>query len=153
MSDRSETEAGPSRSAREVSNSTATLTADQPAPQSNIDLQDLPGLRHLGTKRLRARVAPRFTETINDYLDIFQELQISPQYHQGFWSNVIYRYRQSTRHLPFLKRGTEASIKNMSDDILRGYGKRIWGSDSTWRGSVPAGEEMIVYDKDGPNDR
>ena len=153
MSDQSETEAVPSRSAQEVSNNTASLTANQLAPQTDVDPQDLPGLRHLGTTKLRARLGGRFTETMNDYLDIFQELQISKLYYQTFWSDVIYRYRQSTRHLPLLKRGTEVSIKNMSDDILRGYGKRIWGLESAWRGNLSAGEEMLVYDKDGPNDR
>jgi hypothetical protein len=152
MSDRSETEAGPSGSAQEVRSDTATLTANQDAPQTGVDVQDLPGLRNLGTKRLRQRVASLFTETMDDYHDIFQELQISPLYYQGFWS-VIYRYRQGSHHLPFLKRGTESSIKYMTDDILRGYGMRIWGLQSTWRGNVAAGEDILLYDKDGPNDR
>ena len=124
-----------------------TDLASQPA------LQNQAGLRHLGTIQLRPRTGDRFTETINDYLDIFQELQIDPAFQASFWSNVIYRYRQGSRHAPFLKRGTEASIKNMSDDILRGYGDRVWGPKSGWRRGVAEGEEMLLYEKDGANTR
>jgi hypothetical protein len=148
MADPSGSGAGPSCPAPKVA-----LTSSHLDTSSDADIQNEPGLRHHGTKGLRLRPGERFTETINDYLDIFQDLQVSPSFHQVFWSDVIYRYRQGSRHLPFLKRGTEASIKNMTDDILRGYGTRIWGLQSTWRGNLAAGEEMLLYDKDGTNAR
>lgn len=138
MSEPPGSDPGPRRSAQEVRSTTETASQ--------------PGLRHLGATKLRARTGDQFTETMNDYLDTFQELQISTMFQPAFWTSIIYRYRQGTRHLPFLRRGTEASIKNMSDDILRGYGGRVWGADSGWRSNLAAGEEMLLYDKDGPND-
>lgn len=127
--------------------------AAQPVLQGQSDLHDQPGLRHLGTSQVRQRTGSRFRETINDYLDIFQELQIDPMFHEVFWTSVIYRYRQGSRHAPLLKRGTVASIKTMSDDILRAYGWRIWGDKSGWRGKLAEGEERLLYHKDGPNTR
>lgn len=115
------------------------------------DLRNLPGLRHLGTTRLRPRLGTRFIETIDDYADLFQELQIDPTFRNVFWSSVIYRYRQGTRHLPLLRRGTGASIKTMSDDILRAYGQRIWGPKSEWRSGLATGEVMLLHEKDGAN--
>jgi hypothetical protein len=130
-----------------------TDTASGPALQSHSDLQGRPGLQHLGTTQVRPRTGDHFTETISDYLGFFQELQIDLMYHATFWTSIIYRYRQTTRHLPLLKRGTEASIKNMSDDVLRAYGERVWGHKSEWRSELAEGEEMLVYDKDGANTR
>ena len=115
------------------------------------DLRRLPGLRQLGTTRLRPRLGTRFIETIDDYVDIFQELQIDPAFRNVFWSSVIYRYRQAPRHLPLLKRGTEISIRTMSDDVLRGYGQRVWGPQSAWRSGLVTGEEILLYEKDGFN--
>lgn len=92
-------------------------------------------------------------ETISDYIDLFHEFQIDPMYHASFWTDIIYRYRQATRHLPLLKRGTDASIKNMSDDVLRAYGQRVWSQVSEWRSDLADGEEMLLYDKHGPNTR
>ena len=130
-----------------------TDCASQPAFQGQSGLEDQPGLRHLGTTQVRARTGDRFTETINDYREIFQELQIDPIFQGVFWSSVIYRYRQGSRHTPLLKRGTEASIKTMSDDVLRAYGKRMWGPASGWRSGLAQGEEMLLYDKNGANTR
>lgn len=127
--------------------------ATQPALQGPSGLLAHPGLRHLGTSQVRARTGDRLTETINDYLDIFQELQIDPTLHTVFWSGVIYRYRQGAGHASLLKRGTEASIRNMSDDILRAYGSRIWGEKSEWRSGPAQQEEELVFDKNGPNTR
>lgn len=127
--------------------------AAQPVLQGQSDLHHQPGLRHLGTSQVRQRTGARFTETINDYLDIFQELQIDSMFHGVFWSSVIYRYRQGSRHAPLLKRGTVASIRTMSDDILRAYGWRIWGEKSGWRSKLVEGEERLLYHKDGPNTR
>lgn len=130
-----------------------TDTTSGPALQSQSGLQGRPGLQHLGTTQVRPRTGDHLTETISDYLGFFQELQIDPMYHATFWTSIIYRYRQTTRHLPLLKRGTEASIKNMTDDVLRAYGERVWGHKSEWRSELAEGEEMLVYDKDGANTR
>lgn len=129
------------------------------APGHTTDIASHPalanqtGLQHLDTRHVRLRTGDQFTESVSDYIGMFQELQIDPVYHGAFWSDVIYRYRQSTRHLPLLKRGTAVSIKTMSDDILRGYGVRIWGPNSEWRRVLAAGEDMLLYDKDGDNTR
>ena len=93
------------------------------------------------------------TESMDDYLDIFQELQVDPAFQASFWTDIIYRYRQFSRHAIFLKRGTHASIKNMSDDILRGYGERIWGQTSSWRSGLATGEKMLLYDRTGANEK
>lgn len=131
----------------------STDPAGGSALQDQAGQSHRPGLRHLGTTQLRARTGASSTENINDYLDIFQELQVDPMYHSIFWTSVIYRYRQSSRHLPLLKRGTEKSIRQMSDDILRAYGVRIWGAVSTWRSELVDGEEMLLYEKDGQDTR
>jgi hypothetical protein len=117
------------------------------------DLRSLPGLQHLSTTQVRGRTGASFTETIEDYRDILQELQIDPRFRNVFWSSVIYRYRQGSRHLPLLKRGTERSIKTMSEDVLRAYGQRVWGPNSGWRSGLAEGEEMLLYEKDGANTR
>ena len=130
-----------------------TDLASRSAFQDQADRRDRHGLRNLGTIQLRARTGANFTEIINDYLDIFQELQIDPMFHSIFWTSVIYRYRQGSRHLPLLRRGTEKSIRNMSDDILRAYGERIWGAASGWRSGLEEGEETLLYEKDGSNAR
>jgi hypothetical protein len=124
-----------------------------PLVRYGTDTTTGPGLQHLGTTQVRPRTGDHFTETISDYLGFFQELQIDPMYHATFWTSIIYRYRQTTRHLPLLKRGTEASIKNMTDDVLRAYGERVWGHKSEWRSELAEGEEMLIYDKDGANTR
>ncbi len=93
------------------------------------------------------------TETMDDYLDIFQELQIDPAFQASFWTDIIYRYRQFSRHATFLRRGTQASIRNMSDDVLRGYGERVWGPASKWRSGLAIGEKLLLYDKNGTNER
>lgn len=128
-----------------------TECASQPALQGPSGLSGQPGLGHLGTTQLRLRTGERTIETINNYLDIFQELQIDPTFQGVFWSGVICRYRQGSRHAPLLKRGTVASIKTMTDDVLRAYGGRIWGPNSGWRSGLAAGEEMLLYDKNGGN--
>lgn len=130
-----------------------TDCATQPAFQDQSNDQHQPGLRHLGSTQVRARTGDHFTETINDYLDIFHELQIDPVFYEVFWHDVIYRYRQGSRHVPLLKRGTDASIRTMSDDMLRAYGWRIWRPDSDWRSGLAEGEQMLLYEKGGANTR
>jgi hypothetical protein len=124
-----------------------------PGPKARAELAGLPGLRHLGASQVRRRTGTNYTETVDDYVDIFQELQIDREYYWGFWHDVLYRYRQQTNHAPLLKRGTEAAIRTMSDEILRAYGYRTWGVNSAWRAPLPRGDEMLVYDKDGDNSR
>lgn len=115
--------------------------------------KDRPRLRHLPSAQVRRRTGDRFTETMEDYRDLFEELQIDPKSYAVFWSSVIYRYRQASGHAPLLRRGTDASIKNMTDDILRAYGPRIWVPHSEWRKALAEGEESLLYEKNGPNAR
>ena len=130
-----------------------TDVASQPAFQGQPTDQGQPGLRHLGTTQVRLRTGARMTETMDDYRDIFQELQIDPAFQASFWTDIIYRYRQFSRHASLLKRGTQASIRNMSDDILRGYGERVWGQTSSWRSGLATGEKMLLYDRNGANEK
>ncbi len=127
--------------------------ASQPDFQGQPTEQGQPGLRHLGSTQVRTRTGARLTETMDDYHDIFQELQIDPAFQASFWIDIIYRYRQFARHAILLRRGTQASIKNMNDDILRGYGERVWGQTSSWRRGLATGEKMLLYDRSGANER
>lgn len=130
-----------------------TDCAAQPTFRGQSGDPTRPGLQHLNAAQLRLRTGDQLTETIDDYIDVFQELQIDPVYHNTFWHDVIYRYRQAPRHATFLKRGTAASIKNMSNDILRAYGLRIWGPKSGWRSGLAQGEKPLVYERAGDNSR
>ena len=129
---------------QEVQTATSSKLTDARGEDSQ---SHLPGLRHLTSQQVRWRPRERVTESIEDYHDFFHDLQIDPAQYQVFWSEVIYRYRQSGRHMPLLRRGTDASMKNMNDDLLRAYGERIWGEQSTWRRCLEEGESSLLYKK------
>lgn len=60
------------------------------------------------------------------------KLQLQPQYQQSFFEQIVYPHRQKTQHKLSLKRNTEAGIKTLTKDLIRAYGRRVWGAKSQW---------------------
>ena len=99
---------------------------------------------------IRARKVSELDESVEDYEEFFQQLQIKPERYQEFFDGIIYVIRQ--KHLNDLRRGTAASIKSLTNFLLRGYGYVAWPPSSTWLVKDP-GEERLVHVRGGTNDR
>src|SRR5271156_5953822 len=91
-------------------------------------------------KDMRLRTRLESNESAEDYTEYFNQLQIRPDRHQHFFTGALYPVRQ--KHLDELKRGTDASMRNLSALFLRGYGYKIWPVDSAWLVDEP-GEERL----------
>ncbi|EXJ81609.1 hypothetical protein A1O1_07674 [Capronia coronata CBS 617.96] len=70
------------------------------------------------------------------YSNTFRELQIGNDQHERFYDGVIRVIRN--KHPEEIKRGTEASLKQLTDLTLRGFGYIVWKEGSTWL--IPADE-------------
>ncbi|KIX05097.1 uncharacterized protein Z518_05969 [Rhinocladiella mackenziei CBS 650.93] len=80
------------------------------------------------------------------YDTIYQQLQIRPEKRQEFYNGVIRNIRN--KHHVEIKRGTDTSIKNISNLLLRAFGYLVWAPDSAWLvdiADLDEGETRLVY--------
>ncbi|OAP54639.1 hypothetical protein AYL99_11087 [Fonsecaea erecta] len=80
------------------------------------------------------------------YAPIFRRLQIRPEKYQIFHSGVVRVIRN--RHHKLIQRASDASLRNMTELLLRAFGYIVWKADSEWLLSGPEldqGEDRLVY--------
>lgn len=104
---------------------------------SDVHGSDLRKFNHTQTSEMESQGAV--------YKDFYRQLQISSASHDQFY-NVLRATRN--KHIDDLKRGSAASIKLLTDLLLRGYGYIVWKEDSSWL--LPAheldeGEHRLTY--------
>ncbi|KIX96628.1 uncharacterized protein Z520_07894 [Fonsecaea multimorphosa CBS 102226] len=82
------------------------------------------------------------------YAPIFRQLQIRADKYQDFHSGVIRILRN--KHHKIIQRGTDASVRDMTDFLLQGFGYIIWKADSDWvldETDLDEGEAKLIYVK------
>ena len=115
-------------------------SSDRSSPSTTFDRPK----RH----ELRLRNVNERRESLSDYTNSFEQLQIKPSLYEKLWTEVIYVVRQ--KQIDILKRGTEISIKTLTALLLRGFGYIVWPPGSTWLIDVPDCERL-VYKRGGEN--
>ena len=88
--------------------------------------------RPRGRPPLSSRVHPRACPNDNwhTYQPLLSRLQLDPKFQATFYEDIVHPYRQKNKVL--LKRGTPASFGTLTRNLLRAYGKRVWGNRSHW---------------------
>ncbi|KAK5053210.1 hypothetical protein LTR84_002184 [Exophiala bonariae] len=123
----------PNLSAEEV----ASLVAD------TKDLTDVPGTQ---LRKLNQGQASEKEHQGAIYKDLYRQLQITPALHDRFYLQVLRIVRN--KHIDDLKRGSEASIRTLTDLLLRGFGGHVWEEYKGWLlpvDQLDEGEERLNY--------
>lgn len=97
--------------------------------------------------RLRHQLAS--TESATDYADLFRTLQIRPDLYQRFLDGILKVVRQ--KNIKELQRATDASIKQLSSLVLRGYRNIVWKKGSAWLledSELEEGEKRLLHGAD-----
>jgi hypothetical protein len=97
--------------------------------------------------RLRHQLAS--TESAADYADLFRTLQIRPGLYQRFLDGILKVVRQ--KNIKELQRATDASIKQLSSLVLRGYRNIVWKKGSAWLledSELEEGEKRLLHGAD-----
>jgi hypothetical protein len=98
---------------------------------------------------LRQRHQLNINESINDYVDLFRNLQLRPELYTRFLDGVLKVIRQ--KNIKELQRGTDASIRHLSSLLLRGYRTIVWKEGSEWLledSELDEGEERLRHGRD-----
>lgn len=114
------------------------------------DLQDLSDVNGSDLRKFNHTEYDRREQYGAFYRDFYRQLQISPDHHFKFWDGILRLARR--KHLDDIKRGTPASIKNLTDLVLRGFGYIIWAETSVWLlpfDQLEDGEQPLVYLRKG----
>jgi hypothetical protein len=128
-------------------NDTITSISNQDDPKPKISKLQAPDLRGLSLVELSAVEVPS-----EIYGEFFRCLQLNPDQWDCF-ADILRAIRN--KHMGDLKRGSVASIRSLSAYLLRGYGYKIWhmpGSEE-WLRDLEGGEERLVYERKGDNER
>ena len=80
------------------------------------------------------------------YRDLYRQLQIKQSRCDEFYDGILCIVRN--KHSDQLKRGTAASIRTVTETLLRGYGYLVWAEDKDFlmaSEELDEGEERLVY--------
>ncbi|KIW25357.1 uncharacterized protein PV07_08542 [Cladophialophora immunda] len=117
----------------------------QPQPSSSPDLSSVPGNE---LRKLTDSVIIAAESNGGLYAPIFRQLQIRADKQQDFHSGVIRVIRN--RHHKLIQRASDASLKSLTDFLLRAFGYIIWKADSDWvldKTDLDEGEAKLIYVK------
>jgi hypothetical protein len=98
---------------------------------------------------LRLRHQLNVNESVDDYADLFRNLQLRPELYERFSDGVLKVIRQ--KNIKELQRGTDASIRHLSSLVLRGYRTIVWKEGSEWLledSELDEGEERLLHGRD-----
>jgi hypothetical protein len=98
---------------------------------------------------LRQRHQLNINESVDDYADLFRNLQLRPELYERFSDGVLRVIRQ--KNIKELQRGTDASIRHLSSLVLRGYRTIVWKEGSEWLledSELDEGEERLLQGRD-----
>ena len=98
---------------------------------------------------LRQRHQRNINESVDDYADLFRNLQLRPEFYERFSDGVLKVIRQ--KNIKDLQRGTDASIRHLSSLVLRGYRTIVWKKGSEWLLEdleLDQGEERLLQGRD-----
>jgi hypothetical protein len=98
---------------------------------------------------LRQRHQLNINESVDDYADLFRNLQLRPELYERFLDGVLKVIRQ--KNIKELQRGTVASIRHLSSLVLRGYRTIVWKGGSEWLlddSELDEGEERLLHGRD-----
>jgi len=98
---------------------------------------------------LRQRHQLNINESVDDYADLFRNLQLRPEFYERFSDGVLKVIRQ--KNIKELQRGTDASIRHLSSLVLRGYRTIVWKKGSEWLledSELDQGEERLLQGRD-----
>jgi hypothetical protein len=98
---------------------------------------------------LRQRHQLNTNESVDDYTDLFRNLQLRPELYERFLDGVLKVIR--LKNIKELQRGTDASIRHLSSLVLRGYRTIVWKEGSEWLledSELDEGEERLLHGRD-----
>lgn len=109
------------------------------------DLQDLRDVHGSELRKFSVTQSSHMESHGALYRDFYRQLQISPVFH-----NQFYHVLRATRnkHIEDLKRGTTASIRLLTELLMRGYGYIVWKEGSDWllpADELDEGEQRLTY--------
>jgi len=115
-------------------------------PPNRTSIPDLSPLSSKDITKLPEHAYRRIENGGRIYSDILRELQIAPAYYSDFLNLCILPIRR--KHWVEIRRCSEASLRHMSDLMLRGYGYVVWKENSPWLVTdLEPGEERLVHIK------
>lgn len=100
-------------------------------------------LRKLSDKDARIR-----EQNGNLYAHHFRQLQIKPEKYYNFYDRSLRVLRN--KHIDLLKRGSPASIRQLTDLFVRGNGYLVWTENSIWQldnSELDNGEIRLTYQR------
>lgn len=100
-------------------------------------------LRKLSDKDARIR-----EQNGNLYAHHFRQLQIKPEKYHNFYEGSLRVLRN--KHIDLLKRGSPASIRQLTDLFVRGNGYLVWTENSIWQldnSQLDKGEIRLTYQR------
>jgi hypothetical protein len=109
------------------------------------DLQDLSDVHGSELRKFNQAQTSQMESQGAVYIDFYRQLQISPALHDQFYS-VLRATRN--KHFDDLKRGSAASIRLLTDLLMRGYGYIVWKEGSDWllpADKLDEGEQRLTY--------
>lgn len=110
------------------------------------DIEELSDVPSTQLRKLNHRQASEKEHEGALYKDLYRQLQIAPSLHDRFYLQVLRIVRN--KHIDDLKRGSEASMRLMTDLLLRGFGSHVWEERKGWLLPVDQlneGEERLTY--------
>lgn len=112
-------------------------------------IADFPDLNDVDGSELRKSSQSQFSAKEHQgalYKGFYRQLQLSPALYDRFYLHILRPTRN--KHINDLKRGTAASIKLMTDILLRGFGYIVWEARLSWLipdDQLDEGEERLFY--------